>query len=97
MGTLADRNSGINRFVGDLLEKQGLDLFEKWFEHLKQLQPENPKITDFEVRDQMLEEINGSLSEANALILTKKDKLLVEELVNRFLLRAHLLKPEKNI
>ncbi len=45
----------------------------------------------------MLEEINGSLSEANALILTKKDKLLVEELGNRFLLRAHLLKPEKGL
>jgi hypothetical protein len=95
MGTMADRNSGISRFVGDLLEKQGLDLFEKWFEHLKQINPANPKITDFEVRDQMLQEIISLVSEGNSLVLGKKDKLLVEELLNRFLLRSHLLKPEK--
>lgn len=91
MGTKADRDSGISGFVGDLLEKNGLDLYEKWFEHLKQLNPDNP-VSDFEVRDQMLEEIIPSVTEGNSLILGKKDKLLVEELLNRFLKKAHLLK-----
>ncbi len=93
MGTKANRDSGINGFVTDILEKQGLDLYEKWFEYLKQLNPANPKVTDFEVRDQMLEQIISFVSEGNSLILSKKDKLLVEELLNRFLLRAHLLSP----
>jgi len=94
---LADRNSGINRFVGDLLEKQGLVLFEKWFEELKRSNTDNSKITDFEVRDRMLDEIISLVSESNSLIMTKKDKLLVEELLNRFLSRHHLLKPEKSV
>ena len=95
MGTKADRNSGISGFVKDLLEKQGLELFEKWFEHLKQLNPGNSKITDFEVRDQMLQEIISLVSEGNSLVLGKKDKLMVEELLNKFLLGNHLLKPLK--
>ena len=92
MGTKADRNSGISRFVDDILEKQGLDLYEKWFEHLKQINPENPKVTDSEVRDKMLEEILPLVTERNSLIMGMKDKLLVEELLNRFLQKAHLLK-----
>ena len=91
MGTKANRNSGIDRFVGDLLEGQGLALYEKWFEHLKQSNPDNPKVTDPEVRDQMLEEIVSLATEGNSLILGKKDKLLIEELLNRFLKREHLL------
>jgi hypothetical protein len=91
MGAKADRNAGISGFVEDLLEKSGLDLYEKWFEHLKQMNPDHPKVTDFEVRDQMLEEIISSVSEGNSLILGKKDKLLVEDLLNRFLRKAHLL------
>lgn len=94
MGTMADRNSGISRFVEDILKKEGMDLFEKWFAHLQQLTP-NQKITDFEVRDKMFDEIVSSVSEGNSLILGKKDKLLVEDLLNRYLLRNHLLKPDK--
>jgi hypothetical protein len=90
MGTMKDRNSGISRFVGDLLEREGLILFERWFAQLQQLTP-SQKITDFEVRDQMLEEIISSVTEGNSLILGKKDKLLVEELLNKFLLNSHLL------
>ena len=91
MGTMADRNSGISRFVGDLLEREGLALYEKWFEHLKQLSPNDQKVTDFEVRDQMLEEIVSLVTEGNSLIMGKKDKLLVAELLNRFLQKAYLL------
>jgi hypothetical protein len=90
MGTRADRNKGITRFVADLLENQGLILFEKWFAHLQKLAP-NQKILDSDVRDKMLEEIVTSVSLGNSLILGKKDKLMVEELLNRFLLRFHLL------
>ena len=89
MGTKADRDSGISRFVGNLLETQGLDLYERWFAQLSQ---NHPKVTDLEVRDQMLEEIISSATEGNSLILGKKDKLLVEDLLNRFLQKAHLLK-----
>jgi len=92
MGTKANRDSGISGFVGDLLEKSGLELYEKWFDHLKNLHPENPKVSDFEVRDEMLGEILSLAVEGNSLILGKKDKLLVEELLNRFLQKAHLLK-----
>ena len=77
--------------MGDLLETGGLDLYEKWFEHLKQLNPDNP-VADSEIRDQMLEEIIPLVTEGNSLILGKKDKLLVEELLNKFLRNAHLLK-----
>ena len=91
MGTKADRDSGISRFVKDLLEREGLALFEKWFEHLKQSNPPNQKVTDFEVRDQMLGEIASLATQDNSLILGKKDKLLIEELLNRFLAQAHLL------
>lgn len=94
MGTMADRNFGISQFVGDFLEKHGLDLFEKWFIHLQQLTP-NQKITDFEVRDKMLEEIVSLVTRGNSLILGKKDKNLVEELLNRYLLKFHLLQPLK--
>lgn len=92
MGTKADRDSGISRFVKDLLEREGLVLFEKWFEHLKKSSPPDHKVTDFEVRDQMLEEITSLATQDNSLILGKKDKLLIEEILNRFLTQAHLLK-----
>jgi hypothetical protein len=92
MGTMADRNSGIRRFVGDLLEKQGLLLYEKWFNHLQGLRP-GQKITDLEVRDEILQEILGLATQGNNLILGKKDKGLVEDILNIFLSRAHLLQP----
>ncbi len=91
MGTKANRDSGISSFVGDLLEREGLNLYEKWFGHLKGLNPAGQKVTDFEVRDQMLEEIAALVTQDNSLILGKKDKLLIEELLNRFLSKAHLL------
>ena len=90
MGSMADRNSGISRFVGNCLETEGLDLYEKWFAHLQQLQPAE-KISDSAVRDEMLEEIVSRVSEGNSLILGKKDKTLVEELLNKFLKNSHLL------
>jgi hypothetical protein len=40
----------------------------------------------------MVEEIVSLVSEGNSLILTKKDKTMVEDLVNRFLKGQHLLK-----
>lgn len=92
MGTKADRDSGISRFVKDLLEREGLALFEKWFENLKQSNRPDHKVTDFEVRDQMLGEITSLAAQGNSLILGKKDKLLIEELLNRFLTQAHLLR-----
>jgi hypothetical protein len=91
MVTKANRVSGISRFVTDILDKEGMGLFEKWFAHLKQQDPANEKITDQQVRDGMLEEILVSVSEGNSLILNKKDKTMVEELLNRYLLKAHLL------
>jgi hypothetical protein len=91
MGTKANRDSGISSFVGDLLEKEGLELYEKWFAQLKEQNPADQKITDFEVRDLMLAEIVTLATEDNSLILTKKDKLLIEDLLNRFLQKAHLL------
>jgi len=92
MGTKANRDSGISGFVGDLLEREGLALFEKWFEQLKASNPPDHKITDFEVRDEMLGEIASLVTQDNSLILGKKDKLLIEDLLNRFLMKAHLLK-----
>ena len=91
MGTMADRNSGIRRFVEELLEKDGLNLFEKWFAQLTQLNP-GQKITDFEVRDEMLGEIVPMVTQGNSLIMGKKDKLLVEELLNKFLKKSDLLR-----
>jgi hypothetical protein len=93
MGTKADRNSGISGFVLELLNKDGLQLYEKWFEHLQQLTPDQ-KVPDIQVRDQMVDEIVSLASEGNSLILGKKDKTMVEELVNRFLKDQHLLKLE---
>ena len=87
---MKDRNSGISLFVGDLLKTQGLALFEKWFAHLQNQTP-NQKISDFDVRDKMLEEIVSLVSVGNSLILGKKDKLMVEDLLNRFLSRFSLL------
>ena len=92
MGTKANRDSGISGFVGDLLEKSGLDLYEKWFDLLQQRDPDSPKVADSEVRDEMLGEIIPLVTNGNSLILGKKDKLLVEELLNKFLRKAHLLK-----
>jgi len=92
MGAKADRDSGISRFVKELLESEGLVLFEKWFERLKEAGPPDRKVTDFEVRDQMLGEIISLATQDNSLILGKKDKLLIEEILNRFLAQAHLLK-----
>lgn len=92
MGLKADRDSGISCFVGDLLETQGLQLYEKWFAQLQGLKP-GQKISDFEVRDEMLQEIMAMATQGNHLILGKKDKGLVEDLLNRFLARAHLLQP----
>lgn len=93
MGNKADRNSGISGFVLELLDKDGLQLYEKWFEQLQQLNP-NQKVPDIQVRDQMVEEIVSLASEGNSLILGKKDKTMVEEIVNRFLKGQHLLKLE---
>ena len=90
MGTKSNRDSGISHFVGNLLEAEGLVLYEKWFAHLQGLKPDQ-KITDIEVRDEMLQEILELATKGNSLILSKKDKGLVEELLNRFLTRAHLL------
>ena len=92
MGTKANRDSVISSFVEDLLESKGLELYEKWFARLTEQNPAGQKITDFEVRDEMLGEILVSATEGNALILAKKDKLMVEEILNRFLQKAHLLK-----
>ncbi len=92
MGTKANRDSGISSFVEDLLEREGLDLFEKWFEQLKKTNPPDQKVTDFAVRDEMLGEISSLVTQDNSLILGKKDKLLIEDLLNRFLLKAHLLR-----
>ncbi len=91
MGTKANRNSGISGFVAELLENDGLALYEKWFAHLKQLKPADEKVSDFEVRDEMLQEIIALAAEGNSLIFGKKDKLLIEDLLNRFLTKAHLL------
>lgn len=91
MGTKADRNSGISVFVSGLLDKDGLNLYEKWFEQLQQLTP-NQKVQDIQVRDQIVEEIVSLASEGNSLILGKKDKTMIEEMVNRFLKGQHLLK-----
>lgn len=91
MGKKANRDSDISHFVGDLLEREGLVLFEKWFEHLKAAAPPDQKVTDFEVRDEMLTEIATLVTQDNSLILGKKDKLLIEDLLNRFLMKAHLL------
>jgi len=93
MGTKADRNSGISVFVSGLLDKDGLNLYEKWFEQLQQLTP-NQKVQDIQVRDQIVEEIVSLASEGNSLILGKKDKTMIEEMVNRFLKGQHLLKLE---
>ncbi len=92
MGTKSDRDSGISHFVENLLETEGLVLYEKWFAHLQGLKP-GEKTTDFEVRDEMLAEILELATQGNSLILSKKDKGLVEEILNRFLTRAHLLSP----
>ncbi len=91
MGTKANRDSGITVFVEDLLEKEGLELYEKWFAQLKEQNPEGQKITDSEVRDLMLAEIVTLTTEGNSLILSKKDKILIEDLLNRFLRKVHLL------
>jgi hypothetical protein len=91
MGSKANRNSGISGFVEELLEKDGLILYEKWFAHLTQLNP-GQKITDLEVRDEMLTEIVPMVTEGNSLIMGKKDKQLVEDLLNRFLKQADLLR-----
>ena len=90
MGTMADRNLGISRFVGVILERQGLALFEKWFDQLQKLTPEQ-KIEDSEVRDKILEEIFSIVTKGNHIILNKKDKIFIEELLNRYLMRFHLL------
>ncbi len=90
---MSDRNKGISRFAGDVLAKDGLVLYEKWFDHLQKLSPDQ-KIEDTEVRDQMVDEIVSLASDGNSLILTHKDKSMVEELVNRFLKNEHLLKLE---
>jgi hypothetical protein len=92
MGTKANRDSGISGFVGELLEREGLALFEKWFEHLKKSALPDHKVTDFEVRDEMLAEISALVVQDNSLILSKKDKLMIEDLLNRYLTKAHLLR-----
>jgi len=85
----AERDAGISLFVGELLQSEGLALFEKWFDQLQKQAPDQ-KITDSEVRDGMLGEIVSSVSKGNALILDKKDKRMVEDLLNRFLKKANL-------
>jgi hypothetical protein len=86
----SDRDKGISLFVVDLLNKEGLNLFEKWFDYLQKLTPDK-KVPDAEVRDRMLEEIITLVSVGNSLILNYKDKSMVEELVNRFLKGQRLL------
>jgi hypothetical protein len=92
MGTLANRNLVISRFVGDLLDREGLSLFEKGFAQLTQSAPPDEKVSDERVRDEMLEEIAALVTEGNSLILSKKDKLMMEDLLNRFLKKSDLLK-----
>jgi hypothetical protein len=96
LGNLKDRNLGISRFVGAILESQGIVLFEKWFDHLQKLTP-NQKISDFKVRDKVLEEILSLVTQGNHIILNKKDKIFIEELLNRFLMRFDLLRPNKTL
>ena len=96
LGNLKDRYSGISRFVGAILESQGIVLFEKWFDHLQKLTP-NQKILDFKVRDKVLEEIVSLVTQGNHIILNKKDKIFIEELLNRFLMRFHLLRPDETL
>ncbi len=91
MGTKADRNKIITRYVDDFLKNQGLILFEKWYSVLQNLNSPQ-KVHDFEVRDKMLEEILALVAQDNSLILNKKDKGMVEELLNKFLLGSNLLK-----
>jgi len=93
---LKDRYSGISRFVGVILERNGIILFEKWFDHLQKLTP-NQKISDFAVRDKVLEEILSLVTQGNHIILNKKDKIFIEELLNRFLMRFNLLRPNESI
>jgi hypothetical protein len=94
MGSMADRNKGISRFAAERLETDGLNLYEKWFAHLQKLSPDQ-KVLDTDVRDQILEEIASAASEGNSLILNKKDKNMIEELVNRFLKGHQLLESEE--
>ena len=90
MGTKANRDSGISHFVEEMLRTEGLALFEKWFDHLQKLNPDQ-KVTDAEARDGMLGEIVTAAAKGSSLILSKKDKQMIEERVNRFLQKAHLL------
>jgi len=82
--------------VGVILERNGIILFEKWFDHLQKLTP-NQKISDFAVRDKVLEEILSLVTQGNHIILNKKDKIFIEELLNRFLMRFNLLRPNESI
>ena len=94
MGTKAARNAGISNFVRIILQRQGIALFEKWFDQLQKLTPER-RIADSEVRDKVLEEIVSIVTQGNHIILNKKDKIFIEELLNRFLMGCHLLLPNK--
>ncbi len=82
--------------MGVILERNGIILFEKWFDHLQKLTP-NQKISDFAVRDKVLEEILSLVTQGNHIILNKKDKIFIEELLNRFLMRFNLLRPNESI
>ena len=94
MGTKAARNAGISNFVRIILQREGIILFEKWFDHLQKLTP-NRRISDFDVRDKVLEEILSIVTQGNHIILDRKDKIFIEELLNRFLMGCHLLLPNK--
>jgi len=96
MGSIKDRNLGISRFVGAILQSKGIILFERCFDHLQKLTP-NQKISDFAVRDKVLEEIVSLVTKGNHIILSKKDKIFIEELLNRFLMRFNLLRPNESI
>lgn len=90
MGTIADRNKGISYFVRVILQKQGLALFEKWFDHLQKLTP-NQEVAGSEVRDKILEEILSLVTKGDHIVLSKKDEIFIQELLNRYLMRFHLL------
>ena len=96
MGARSDRNSVIIAFLEDLLSKDGLKLYEKWFEHLQQLTP-GEKVLDTAVRDEMLQEIIRLVSVGNSLILGKMDKMMVEEILNKFLKGVCLLNADKTL
>jgi hypothetical protein len=76
--------------VRDLLSREGLSLYERWFDRLQQLTP-GEKVLDTAVRDEMPIEKVHFVAERNSLIWGKKVRMMGEEVLNRFLRGKHLL------